>query len=110
MRRFGSGMLRRGGVWVGLLAGAPVLAVGCGDDSPRRAPAVQVSRAPVQPAPVQTGPLPDVQIDHSPLTLAAPPAGYVVDASAAVPARGAAEPCGRAARGPAVFTYSTGFT
>ena len=81
MGRFGRRMMRGGGVWAGLLAGAAVLAVGCGDDSPRRSPATQVSRAPVQPAPVQTGPLPDVQIVHSPLTLPTPlAAGTLIDA------------------------------
>ena len=35
----------------------------------------------MQPAPTATGPLPDVQVDHSPLTLAAPlAAGTLIDA------------------------------
>jgi len=69
----------RVGAGTGVLAAA--LLAGCGDDTPRRAPATQVSRGPVQPAPAQTGPLPDVQIEHSPLTLAAPlAAGTLIDA------------------------------
>src|SRR5690349_651629 len=78
---------RQGMGRVGAVAGAAALAVaalasGCGDDTPRKPPAMQqVSRGPVQPAPVKTGPLPDVQIVHSPLTLAAPlAAGTLIDA------------------------------
>src|SRR5215471_2683785 len=68
------------GAGAGVLAAA-ALVVGCGDDTPRRAPANQVTRGPVQPAPAHTGPLPDVQIDHSPLTAAAPlAAGTLIDA------------------------------
>src|SRR6476619_876447 len=84
MGRFGG----RGSVQVGAVAGALALAVtalasGCGNDTPRKPPAAmqQVSRGPVQPAPVQTGPLPDVTIVHSPLTLPTPlAAGALIDA------------------------------
>src|SRR5262249_18422845 len=71
----------RGRAGAGALAGLVLAAAGCGDDTPRKAPPTQVSRGPVQPAPVKTGPLPDVQIEHSPLTLAAPlAAGTLIDA------------------------------
>jgi hypothetical protein len=62
-------------------AAALLVAAGCGDDTaPRKAPA-PMARAPVQPAPVVTGPLPDVQVEHSPLTAAAPlAAGTLIDA------------------------------
>src|SRR5262249_50691762 len=52
-------------------------------NTPRRAPAVKVSRGPVQPAPGQTRPLSDmrVAVEHSPLTAAAPlAAGTLIDA------------------------------
>src|SRR3954447_4354534 len=73
---------RRGKVGLagGMLGITALAAVGCGDDAPPRAPHNQVVRAPVQPAPTVTGPLPDVSIEHSPLTLAAPPAGFLIDA------------------------------
>ena len=49
--------------------------------SPPRAPHHKVGGAPVQPAPTVTGPLPDVSIEHSPLTLElAVPPGYLIDA------------------------------
>jgi hypothetical protein len=66
---------------VGLLAG--LTAVGCGDDSPaRKAPHVPLARGPALPAPSVSEPLPDVPggVEHSPLTLEAPPMGYLVDA------------------------------
>src|SRR5881394_2281763 len=83
MRRFGGRRSFRvgAGAVAGVLAAA-ALAGGCGDDTPRKAPAMQqVSRGPVQPAPAHTGPLPDIQIVHSPLTLSAPlAAGTLIDA------------------------------
>ena len=51
-----------------------VAAVGCGDDAPAKPPHNKVIQGPVQPAPTLTGPLPDVAIEHSPLTLEAPAA------------------------------------
>jgi len=71
----------RGVFWAGLLAG--LTAVGCGDDSPaRKAPHVPLARGPALPAPSVSEPLPDVPggVEHSPLTLEAPPMGYLVDA------------------------------
>src|SRR6187455_3359673 len=71
--------VRRIGFWAGLAATA-LAAVGCGDDVAPRAPHHKVGGAPVQPAPTVTGPLPDVTVEHSPLTLEAPPVGYLIDA------------------------------
>src|SRR4051794_28426822 len=69
----------RGGALAGVLLVA-VGAIGCGDDAPAKAPHNKVAQGPVQPVPTVTGPLPDVAIEHSPLTLAAPPAGFLIDA------------------------------
>src|SRR6185503_744722 len=57
------------------------VAAGCGDDVAPRAPHHKVGGAPLQPAPTVTGPLPDVTVEHSPLTLElAVPPGYLIDA------------------------------
>ena len=61
MRSGGSRMVVRGGkarLLAGVLA-AGLAAVGCGDDVARKVPDVRLARGPVQPAPVQNGPLPD---------------------------------------------------
>src|SRR6187399_394585 len=76
--------MRAGGrsirVWAGALA-AGMAAIGCGDDVVPKAPDVHLSRGPVQPKPAVNGPLPTTDgVEHSPLTLEAPPVGYVVDA------------------------------
>src|SRR6187401_2340143 len=72
--------VRRIGFWAGLATTA-LAAAGCGDDVAPRAPHHKVGGAPVQPAPTVTGPLPDVSIEHSPLTLAlSVPPGYLIDA------------------------------
>ena len=73
----GCGKGGKGGLWAGVLAAA-LAAVGCGDDVAPKAPDVRLARGPVQPAPAQNGPLPDTPdgVEHSPLTLEAPPVGY----------------------------------
>ena len=63
MRSGGGRMMVRGGkggLWIAAMA-AGLAAVGCGDDVAPRVPDMRLARAPVQPAPAQTGPLPDTR-------------------------------------------------
>src|SRR5262245_48818502 len=79
MGRVGARRVFRGGVWAGLV-GMLLVAAGCGDDTAPKPPHNRVMRGPPDLPPTVTGPLPDIPIEHSPLTLEAPPPGYLIDA------------------------------